>query len=190
VLRAPGGRAAAFHEQALCLDLAVADPRPREGTEQRFADLAQLLVEALGTLGVRAGVGAVPGEYCPGRFSVHGAGRKLAGTAQRVLGKGWCVGAVVVVGDAPRVRGVVGQVYEALGLACDVETVGSVDELARAVTVADVAVAVLAAFARRAALHPAELDPDLLDRARLAAPAHPDLDAYRRGSSVPTAGPR
>jgi octanoyl-[GcvH]:protein N-octanoyltransferase len=178
VLRAPGGCAAAYHPQALCLDLVVADGDPHSGAQARFVALAEVLVDALTALGVPAGVGPVPGEYCPGRYSVNAAGRwKIAGTAQRVVRGAWFLGAVVLVSGAEPVREVVAPVYDELGLECDVTTVGAVADLAPGVGVEDVALTVLDAFARRALLTPGEAPPGLVERARLAAPEHPDLTA-------------
>ncbi|MDP9418237.1 MAG: lipoate--protein ligase family protein, partial [Actinomycetota bacterium] len=178
VLRAPGGRAAAYHPKALCLDLVVADDDPHSGSQARFVALAEVLVDALESLGVPAGVGPVPGEYCPGRYSVHARGRwKLAGTAQRVVRGAWFLGAVVLVSGVETVREVVAPAYDALGLHCDVSTVGAVDDLVPGVGVGDVALAVLDAFGRRASLSSGAAPPRLLERARLAAPDHPDLTA-------------
>ena len=49
--------------------------------------MADILQRTLSTLGVHAEIGRLPGEYCPGDYSVHAGGRvKLAGIGQRVLG--------------------------------------------------------------------------------------------------------
>lgn len=183
VLRAPGGRAAGYHEQALCLDLVVADDDPRAATTGRFLDLADLLVEALTSLGVDARVGPVPHEYCPGRYSVNGEGRiKLAGTAQRVVRGGWYLGAVLLVDGADPVREVIAAVYAALGMHCDITSVGAVSDVAGGIDVADVQTAVLAAFAHRVDMHtvdhPGGLPADLMAHARRAALEHPDLPDY------------
>ena len=177
VLRAPGGRAAAYHEGALCLELVVADPDARSGTTRRFVELADVLVEALTSLGVDARVGAVPDEYCPGQYSVNGAGRvKLAGTAQRVVRGGWFLGAVLLVDGAGPVREVIDPVYRALDLRCDVETIGSVSQLCAGLDVGDVETAVLAALSRRVRLQAGHPPDDLLERARRAALEHPALE--------------
>ena len=173
VLRAPGGRAVAYHEGALCLELVVADPDAHGGTTRRFVELADVLVDALSALGVDARVGAVPDEYCPGRYSVNGAGRvKLAGTAQRVVRGGWFLGAVLLVDGAGPVRGVLAPVYRALGLPCDVATIGAVSQMCAGLDVDDVAAAVLAALSRRVRLQAGRRPDDLLDQARRAALDH------------------
>ncbi len=179
VLRAPGGRAAAYHPGALGLDLVVADADPRSGTTRRFVELADLLVEALATLGVPAQVGAVPYEYCPGRYSVNADGRiKLAGVAQRVVRGGWLVSAVVMVEEAAAVQRVIGPVYESLGMECDVSTVGAVCDVVAGISVEEVADAVLAAFDRRLRARRSDPPVELVERARSFAVDHPHLPRH------------
>lgn len=176
VLRAPGGRAAVYGPQALCLDLVVADPDPRTGTFARFAELGDALLAALRDLGVAARVGAVEGEYCPGRHSVSAGRRKLAGTAQRIVRRGWYLGALLQVDGAAAVREVVGPVYAALAEPCDPRVVGAVADFAPGVTVSDAAAAVCKALADRVPLRPVPCPPDLLSRAEVAAGRPPLLE--------------
>ena len=90
---------------------------------------------ALARLGVDARVGEVPGEYCPGAFSVNARGRtKLAGVGQRLISGAAHLGGVVVVRDSAGVRDVLIPVYEALGLEWDPETTGSVEDEVPGVT--------------------------------------------------------
>lgn len=161
VLRSPGGRAAVYDDRALCVDLAVADPDPGARMFARFAAFGELLVAALASLGVVADVAGVPGEYCPGRYSVSTAGRKLAGSAQRLSRGGWLLGAVLLVDGADDVRAVVRDVYAALDVPCDPATVGAVADIAPGATVAQVAAAVRYAFAAEVRL---------VDGARLPSP--------------------
>src|SRR5688500_19954250 len=89
ILRLAGGRAAVFHEGTLELAHAVPDPDPRRTIHDRFEATAELIARALAGLGIDARVGEVPGEYCPGRWSVNAGGaRKLAGIGQRVISGG------------------------------------------------------------------------------------------------------
>jgi octanoyl-[GcvH]:protein N-octanoyltransferase len=107
VLRLAGGTAAVFHEGTLELAHAVPDPDPRPGIHDRFQATAELVARALRRLGVDARVGEVPGEYCPGRWSVNAGGtRKLAGIGQRVIAGGAHVGTVVVAEDAAAIAAV------------------------------------------------------------------------------------
>ena len=56
---------------------------------ERFERTAARIARALAGLGVDARVGEVPGEYCPGRYSVNACGvSKLAGIGQRVVAGG------------------------------------------------------------------------------------------------------
>jgi lipoate-protein ligase A len=158
VLRAPGGHAAAYHHGSVVLELVAAEPDPMPRLRQRFASTAQALTDALRACGVDARLGPVPGEYCPGEYTVNGEGRvKLAGIAQRVLRDAWMVGAEVVVEDGEPVRRVLADVYAALELDFDVATAAAVEELAPGVTVDDVERAIVEAFpvAGRIPLDPA-----------------------------------
>ena len=106
VLRLAGGRAAVFHEQTLELAHALPGEDVRTGVHDRFREAADRIAAALCGLGVDARVGEVPGEYCPGGYSVNARGElKLAGVGQRLIRGGAHLGAVVVAGDADRVRG-------------------------------------------------------------------------------------
>ena len=82
VHRLSGGRAAVWHEGTLAFGHAVREDDPRSGTHERFAALAALLEGALRDLGLDAHVGELPGEYCPGAYSLHLSGRvKVVGIA-------------------------------------------------------------------------------------------------------------
>jgi octanoyl-[GcvH]:protein N-octanoyltransferase len=147
VLRAPGGHAAAYHEQSLGLDRVVAAADAIPHVHEWFREAASALAAALASLGVDARVGAVPREYCPGDYSVNARGRvKLAGVAQRVVRGASLLGATVVVRDGARVRAVLHDVYSALELDWDEATAGAVEDEVPGVTVDDVERAVLAAF--------------------------------------------
>ena len=173
MLRAPGGQASAYQRESVVLDLAMADADAITGVQTRFAELAALLAGALGSLGVDARVGAVPGEYCPGAHSVNAGGRtKLVGTAQRIVKGGWLFAASVVVRDPEPVRAVLEAVYERLGIAWDPATVGAVADDAPAAARAAVEEAFVRAFGERHRLEPAELDAATLAAARRRAPAH------------------
>jgi octanoyl-[GcvH]:protein N-octanoyltransferase len=173
VERMAGGRAAVYHEQTLGLAEAIADPDPTTGTHDRFRAAAGLLAEALAALGVDARVGEVPGEYCPGEYSVNAAGRvKLIGTGQRIIRGGAHLGAVIVVQDPDRVRSVLRDVYAALDYDWDPATVGAIADEAPGTTLDDVERAVSAAFAARHELVAAELDAETLALAEQLEPRH------------------
>jgi len=72
LVRKAGGRAAAYHGGCLILDHIEPEPNAVARSLARFAGFAELLAGALQDAGVPAGVGEIPGEYCPGEYSVHG----------------------------------------------------------------------------------------------------------------------
>jgi octanoyl-[GcvH]:protein N-octanoyltransferase len=167
IVRLAGGQAALYHEGTIALSAAIPDPRPAARTHARFERLAGTCAAALRSLGVDARVGEVPGEYCPGAWSVNAAGRsKLVGIGQRIISGGAHLGVVIVVRDSALVREALVPVYEALGLAWDPATAGSVeDELGR-IDLDSVEEAILAELERDApAPVEARLDPDTLELA-------------------------
>src|ERR671919_1625266 len=129
IVRLAGGRAAVYHEGTIALSRAIHDPRPASRTHTRFEGLAELIAAALRRVGVDARVGEVPGEYCPGAYSVNARGRsKLVGIGQRIVAGGAHLGVVIVVRDNALVRETLIPVYEALGLEWDPATTGSVED--------------------------------------------------------------
>jgi octanoyl-[GcvH]:protein N-octanoyltransferase len=139
VVRPVGGRLAIYHTGSVVFDLVARHPDPRGSYRERFRLVGDLLAGAMGTLGVDARVGPVPGEYCPGEFSVNAGGvTKLVGTAQRLTAHGYLFSAVVLVSDAEPVRAALARTYPLLGLDCRPETAGCVADHAPGVTVDDV----------------------------------------------------
>jgi octanoyl-[GcvH]:protein N-octanoyltransferase len=150
VLRLAGGRAAVFDSGTIAFSWAIPDPSPRAGIRSRFGELADILTAAFIDLGVDARVGEVPGEYCPGEFSVNARGRtKLMGVGQRLVQNAAHVGGVIVVSGTDRVRSVLISVYAALDLAWDPSTAGSLEDEAPGLAWDDAAEAVLRRFGER-----------------------------------------
>lgn len=172
VLRLAGGRPAVFTPATIAFALAEPADSPAASITPRFRVMAEALRDAFVALGVDARVGAVPGEYCPGDWSVNARGAvKLAGVGQRLLRRGAHTGGVVVVDDAPAVVAVLADVHDAMGLAWDPAVTGAVaDEVA--VTWEDVRAAIAAAFAATHDLAPWSLDPATLALARALAAEH------------------
>ena len=159
VLRLAGGRAAAFHEGTIALSMATPGRPGRRGHARSLrADRNRDRQLRCASLGVDARVGEVPGEYCPGAWSVNAGGSaKLVGIGQRLISGGAHVGGVIVVDGAEPLRDLLVPVYDALELEWDPATVGSVaDEVGPTAldTVEDAILAelakALAAGARRA----------------------------------------
>lgn len=137
LVRKAGGRAAAYHQGCLVVDHVEPGPDAVAGSRARFAAFGELFAAALRRVGVNAAVGEIPGEYCPGEFTVHGttdAGRKLklVGTAQRVVSGAWLFSSVLVVRDAEPLRRVLTGCYSALGLDWNPETAGAAEDAAGA----------------------------------------------------------
>lgn len=191
VSRLAGGRPAVFTPHTIAFALAEPTDDPPAGIEARFARMA----EALRTAALRwappgvggqppdARIGEVPGEYCPGQWSVNLDGaRKVAGIGQRLLRRSAHTGGVLVVGDAADIREVLIDVYAAMELAWDPATVGQLlpdrpaqsdlpdqsDPVAAGPEHAWVRVrdALIEAFAADVDLEPWRLDRATLERAR------------------------
>lgn len=126
VERLAGGTAAVFHESTIAFSLAMPESEPRAGINERFELIANIMLEAFESLSVDARIGEVPGEYCPGRWSINVGGRaKVMGSGQRLVRGAAHIGGVVVVDDSERIRDVLVPVYRALGLDWDPRTTGA-----------------------------------------------------------------
>jgi octanoyl-[GcvH]:protein N-octanoyltransferase len=174
VIRLAGGRAAVFHEGTLALAWSRPEARPVAGTRERFEELAGIVAAALSRLGVDdVRVGEVPGEYCPGAWSVNARGRvKLAGIGQRLIAGAAHLGCVLVVSDTALLRSGLEPVYAALDLEWDPATAGSVEDEAPGVGPDDAEAALLAELSARYELIDAELDPETLELAERLEAAH------------------
>ncbi|EKT82184.1 lipoate-protein ligase A [Rhodococcus opacus M213] len=170
VVRGAGGRAAAYHEQTLVVEMFSRDTEGMVGARPRFQRITPRLVGVLRKLGVDARIGPVPGEYCPGDWTVNGAGRvKLAGTAQRIVAGAWLFGFELVVSDSDPVRAVLTDVNAALELEFDPGTAASLTDLNPAVTLEQVRAAILAEIG---VVRERTADPDLLEEAANLRDAH------------------
>ena len=167
VERLAGGRAAVFHEGTIAIARAYADPQPPKRTYARFEEMAEIITAVLSGLGVDARVGEVPGEYCPGAYSVNARGAaKLAGIGQRMIRGGAHMGGVVVASGGDEIARVLVPVYRALELDWEPATSGSVaEELGREVDPGELQEALIAELDRRYELVDAEIDDETVERA-------------------------
>jgi octanoyl-[GcvH]:protein N-octanoyltransferase len=150
VLRQPGGHAAAYDAGALCVDHVRPEAEAIPQLQPRFEAAGELFASALRAVGVDARVGEIPGEYCPGQWTVSARGAvKLVGTAQRLVRGASLLGAVVLVRGGARVRAVLEEVNAALGLEWDPATAGAAEDEVPGLSVDDVERAVLDAYAAR-----------------------------------------
>lgn len=159
LIRKAGGRAAAYHRGTLVIDHVEPHADAIAGAKARFSFFGGLLAGALRRVGVQAAVGEIPGEYCPGEFSVHGLDPdfpahqiKLIGTAQRVVSGGWLFSSVIVVENSAPIREVLTASYEALGLEWDPATAGAANDLLPQLDVPTVVDGVVGAYAEYAEL--------------------------------------
>jgi octanoyl-[GcvH]:protein N-octanoyltransferase len=166
ILRLAGGRAAVFHRDTIAFSWVMPDPAPPRRTRARFEETSAIMAAALRRLGVDARVGEVPGEYCPGAHSVNARGRKkLMGVGQRLVQYAAHVGGVVVVGGGDRIRNVLLPVYDALGLAWDPGTVGSLEDEIGPTTWETVAAAIIDEFRHEYRLEDGQVSAEALARA-------------------------
>ncbi|HYU15775.1 MAG TPA: hypothetical protein VEL05_06885, partial [Candidatus Acidoferrum sp.] len=167
VERLAGGRAAVFHSGTIAIARAYADPQPPKRTYARFEEMAELIASALRGLGVEALVGEVPGEYCPGAYSVNARGKvKLSGIGQRMIRGGAHMGGVVVASGGREVARALKPVYAALELEWDPATSGDVSaELGRQVDPGEIEEALIAELAKSYELVDAEIDEETMSRA-------------------------
>ncbi len=171
--RLAGGRAAVFHEGTLAFNWTIPDRDPRPGIRTRFAALADVMVAAFRRLGVDAAVGELRGEYCPGEWSVHAAGRvKVMGVGQRLARHGAHVGGVVVVTGSAAVNEILVPVYAALGIDWRPETTGALEDVVPGITLSEVSAAIVEELRTRVRILDARLDDSTLGHARSLAEEH------------------
>lgn len=162
-LRSLGGRAAAYHEGSLVIDHIEPSDSFITHTSARFSRFGEDYVAVLRGIGVDARLGEIPGEYCPGEYSVNVAGRiKAIGTAQRVVSGAWLFSSSVIVTDPDPIRAVLTDVEAALGVTWDPLTGGAISEVHPEITVDAVAEAFASYFARDFALTPSSPTADEL----------------------------
>jgi len=167
VLRLGGGHAAAYDQGSVIVEIITPQTAIAEGMDERFRTGTALLAEALVEAGVRsAEVGELPGEYCPGQWSVHGGSIKLAGTAQRSIRGASLLAAVVLAQGGDRLRDALVDVYAALGLNWDPATAGAAEDLVPGLLADGVLVACVAALGRRWDVQEVGLDTWTLELAR------------------------
>lgn len=167
VVRSQGGRAVAYTNQALVVDHVSPHPGMASGMNERFTTYGRLWAEVLARHGVDARVGAVPGEYCPGAYSVNARGQaKLVGTAQRVVRRAWLFSAVAIFDDIDILRPLLTVLYRILDLPFDASSVGSVRTEAPELSLERLEAAIIAAYGDRFELAPSTVDDELLTAAR------------------------
>ena len=129
VIRTSGGRAVAYDEQSLVFDLVVPEPQVRFNSEFIFREFGQMLVSTMRSIGVDARLGDVPGEYCPGRYSINARGtKKLIGTSQRAARGARLISGVLLLSNTETVAKVLTDVNAALNFDWNPSTVYSLED--------------------------------------------------------------
>jgi lipoate-protein ligase A len=147
VQRRAGGQLAIYDSNALVIDLVAPHEEPRANVMERFRLFSGALVEALMALSVDARIGALAGEYCPGDYSINGGGMvKLAGVAQRIVRRGFHLGAVLSVRRSDLARNAIAAAYGILDMPFDQATFGAIADFAPDLSFATVRKAVLQAM--------------------------------------------
>jgi octanoyl-[GcvH]:protein N-octanoyltransferase len=131
LVRSSGGGATAAHYGTFGFSVI----RPATGSEcrrtigERYDEAAALVLAAFSRLGVRAEVGEVQEEFCPGDHSVRVGsweeGAKVVGIAQRITRRATSVGGIVLVEGEGELARVLERVYAAMRLPFRQESVGS-----------------------------------------------------------------
>ncbi|MGB4776778.1 lipoyl protein ligase domain-containing protein [Microbacterium sp.] len=126
VVRPTGGRAVAYDQSCVVFDVIVRDTDGAIDQERFFEDNGERLAAELRGLGVDARLGEVPGEYCPGAFSVNARGAvKLIGTSQRGIRGARLLSGMLALGPVDRFISVLTAVNAALELEWDPATFGT-----------------------------------------------------------------
>ncbi|MCK8610118.1 lipoate--protein ligase family protein [Agromyces sp. C10] len=127
VVRPAGGRAVAYDRTCLVVDLVTVEPTGLLDHRAAFVGAGTAFVDSLREVGVDARLGPVPGEYCPGDYSVNARGSvKLVGTAQRRVRGARLLSASLPLGEVDGLRDVLVDVNAALAFDWDPDTFGSV----------------------------------------------------------------
>lgn len=146
VIRPTGGRAVAYDSSCIVFDVIE---REKELTDQRafFLRAGSALVAGMRRFGVDARVGDVPGEYCPGEFSINARGAvKLIGTSQRAVRGARLLSGMVPLASVAHLVDILVAVNEALGLEWDATTFGTLAAEASGLARATVEDAVIGAL--------------------------------------------
>ncbi|MDP9347236.1 MAG: lipoate--protein ligase family protein, partial [Actinomycetota bacterium] len=111
LVRLAGGQAAVYDRRSLVVEHVTPEADATAGLTARFEDQATRLQAALSGLGLDVRVGELPGEYCPGGYSLNVGGRtKVAGIAQRMVRGAALTTAVLVVEGGADLRAAVGAI--------------------------------------------------------------------------------
>lgn len=126
VEREVGGRAVAYADSTIAFVRTEPIEDVREGLHSRYERVTGAVQKALWRSGVPAQRGEPDDSFCPGSHSLQYDG-KIVGIAQRVRQDAAMISGVCIVTDTREVAAVMDEVYPALGIPFDPNTVGSVE---------------------------------------------------------------
>jgi len=125
-IRPTGGRAVAYDESCVVFDVVAREVEGSIDQARFFREMGDALAASLRGLGVDARVGDVPGEYCPGEFSLNARGAvKLIGTSQRAVRGARLLSGMLPLAAVDRFTDVLLAVNAALELDWDPATFGT-----------------------------------------------------------------
>lgn len=122
-----GGRAVAYTGTTVAFLRVEPVADLRTGIDERYDAITREVREALATVGVDAVEGEPDRSFCPGAHSLSANGQKLVGIAQRIAQGAAQTAGIVLVQDHERLAAVLDDVYAALDLPFNPDTVGSVE---------------------------------------------------------------
>jgi octanoyl-[GcvH]:protein N-octanoyltransferase len=131
LVRSSGGGATAAHYGTFGFSMIqpATSQEFRRTVRERYDEAAALVLGAFSRLGVRAEIGEVRDEFCPGDHSIRvgewESGMKVVGIAQRITRRATSVGGIVLVEGEEKLAGVLERVYAALRLPFRQVSVGS-----------------------------------------------------------------
>jgi lipoate-protein ligase A len=125
VERDVGGRAVAYTGSTIAFARFLPLEDPRRGLEDRYRALMDDVQVALERVGVDARPGEPPDSFCAGDYSLQADG-KVVGIAQRVTADAAVVSGIMVVDQHEAIAEVLADVYTALSVSFDPDSVGSV----------------------------------------------------------------
>ena len=168
VVRLAGGRAAAYDQDCVIIEVIRPAEQVMGEIEDRFRGMASLLSDAAALAGVPLELGELPGEYCPGRFSLHlRGGPKVAGVAQRVIQGAALTTAVLVVRGGDELRATISAVYEALGLPVCPDVAGAMSDMYPGITMNSIENSIMASIGDRLLVELTAIAPDVRQAAEL-----------------------
>ena len=148
-IRPAGGRVVVLDTEWFVLDVITPEDRGRTVAHRDiFTEFGERFVSLFAELGIQADVAPVPGEYCPGDYSVSTRGAvKLVGTAQRVTRGARLFSASIPFAVSPNSGELLTRVNSLLELDWDPSTLGSVSAESPTTSMADLESALMRTFA-------------------------------------------